>query len=42
MEEAKQEANNVGAIWAGKSVVNVSEVEIGGVLWFLLNILDRH
>ena len=34
--------SNIGTIWVGNSLVNVRQVEVGGVLWVLLNVLDGH
>jgi hypothetical protein len=33
---------NPGSIWVGNGLVDVGEVEVGGVLWVLLNVLNRH
>ena len=33
-------SENGGAIGADRGLINVGEVEVGGVLWILLNILN--
>jgi hypothetical protein len=39
---SREGTRNVGSIWVGKRLIDISEVEIGGVLWVLSNVLNRH